>query len=194
MPDQDAAALEKMKKEIAAENVEDKPKLSFELPKNIKIGADVKLFLELFVDAIKNPKFGPENIVFYSLATGILKYDNVITYSNSDFIINRVTSKEYVYASKNDPYINLTISVEKNKAKITGVTTKEESKKIKEDEEKKDWYKTFIQLGDAARKMEKLIKAGVNQKLKEKWLLELSDLKKISKSLIGAIDDELEKN
>ena len=187
MPDQDTAAIEKMEKEIRAEGKEGK--ISIQLPENIKIGDAVPLF----ADALKKNKIDPKDIIFYSLATGILKYNRENMYSGGG-IIDRVIKKDYIYTSKNDPYAHLTITVEKNKAKFAAVTTKEDSKKIKEGEEKKDWYKTLLQLGDGIRKMKKLIKDKdrVNPELEEKYTIELSDLKNSLESLLHAINDKLE--
>lgn len=167
------AALEKMEKEIAAEG-----KFSIQLPEDTKGGNDVPLF----EDALKK-NIDPKDIVFYSLATGIVKYNDVIEYKGGSF--GRIQQKNYSYTSKNDPNIKLIIWVEKNKATFATVTTKEDSKKLKENNEKRDWYYANNNLNDNIEKIKRMIRAGINPGL--------SELKNNVESLLLAINEAQEK-
>ncbi|TSC83910.1 MAG: hypothetical protein G01um101413_713 [Parcubacteria group bacterium Gr01-1014_13] len=166
------AILQRMEKEIAAEG-----KFSIRLTEGIKY----KDAFPLFADAIKN-NIDPKDIIFYSLATGIMKYDNVIEYTPNG-ILGRVQGKKYIYKSKDDSYIELRIWVEKNKATFDSLTTKEDVEKIKRKQEKEDWYTANYELKDNIGKIKKMIKAGIN--------MELDDLKNNTESLLQTINEKL---
>ena len=164
------ATLQRMEQEIAAEG-----KFSIQLPEDIKLGNAVPFF----ADALKNPDIGPAGVVFYSLATGIVKYDHVIVRIAGQ-------TKSYVYKSKADSHIKLMIGVEKNKAAFESVTTKEDAKKIKSAKEKSDWHLATYELKDNIEKIKKIIKDGTLNP-------ELDDLKKNTESLLQTINDEQKK-
>ncbi len=106
-------AVRKMEKEIAAEG----KSFSIQLPEKIKVG-DIVPFFE---DALKN-KINPKDIVFYSLATGILRYTGQEPYSpkrESCFYANSSGSiKLDVYLKKEHPssakIYNLSIKADTN--------------------------------------------------------------------------------
>ena len=99
MPDLDAAALKEMEKEIAAEG----DLVGIELPKNPKSGDIIPLFA-----AAIEIKTKLDNIVLYSLATGILRYQ-----TNSAQKINT----EYYYSFYNPDIdsIGLTVLLDKKR-------------------------------------------------------------------------------
>ncbi len=172
---EEGVALQKMEKEIAAEG-----KFSIRLPEEIKHGEVVPFF----EDALKNPDIGSKGVVFYSLATGILKYNDEMSPPSGPGGEMK-QEKTYTYKSKNDPNIELKIWVEKNKATFAGVTTKDDAKKIKGDKEKRDWHAANYELKDNIGKIKKMIKAGIN--------MELDDLKNNVENLLQTINDERKK-
>ena len=172
---EEGVALKKMETEIAAEG-----KFSIRLPEDIKYQDTVPFF----EDALKNPAIGPKDVVFYSLATGVLKYNSVISHPSGPGG-GMKQEKTYIYKSKNNPHIELKIWVEKNKATFADITTKIDAEKIKEDKEKRDWLATNYELKDNIGKIKKMIKAGIN--------MELDDLKNNVESFLQTINDELEK-
>ncbi len=78
-----AKALEKMEKEIAAED-----KVSIQLPEYFRAGDPIPLFADTL-----NGNTDPKDIVFYSKKTGILKYQDQIYNSYRQ-------SKVYTYIDK----------------------------------------------------------------------------------------------
>ena len=118
-------------------NIEMSGKFSIQLPENLgpedaPLQCHIpNLDLPIFLDLIeiktnsKTPKkiSGPQGVSFYSLQTGILNYDGVLEYFDGN--------KEYYYKNENDKNIRLEIHVEKDKAMLTVVATKEDSEKRK---------------------------------------------------------------
>ena len=190
-----AAALEKMKKEIAAEGAEGKIKFSIELPEDIKIGAGVLYF----GNAIK--KNNPEDIVFYSLATGILKYTN----HGPDQWTKKIS---YKYNSPNNPSIGLTVELPPKKyfpATISGLSTKADVEKEKIwliKSRKRELANFFDGEREKIEKIKNIVENNgkgkffynylSDQELKEDYLTEVRGLKTSLENLLFTINDKLE--
>jgi hypothetical protein len=166
------AAIKKMEKEIA-----DEGKFSIRLPENIEWGKPVPFF----EDAIKN-NINPKDIVFYSLATGIVKFNEVTIIRNPSS--NQIQNKKFIYVGKNEPKIKLEIWLEKNKATFDSINTKEDAEKIRLNEEKRDWSYAVSNLKTSSEKIKGIIKSG-------KIDHDLDDLKKTTENLLQTINKKM---
>lgn len=152
---------------------------------------DFPIFLDLLGTKfdIKNPKkkIGPQDISLYSLETGILKYDGEVKFSGAGGRI------EYFYKNESDPKVSLEISVQKGKATLTTVTTKEDAEIKKRQTEKENWKYTIDVLEYQIAALTKTIKTGVSPELQTDYSTRLSDLKTSLERLLFDITGELEK-
>ena len=191
--DLEAEELKKMEEKIGAEG-----KFSIRLPEKIKIGAGVLYF----GDAIKK-NINPKDIIFYSLATGILKY--------TDHGPDQWTKKiSYRYNSLDNPSIGLTVELPPKKyypAIISDLSTKAdiEKEKVRSKENRK---KVLVDYMDSVEKKIKetniLIKNdgkftygyafgyALDEENKEVYFKKLKDLKPSLERLLFTINDKLE--
>lgn len=179
--------LEKMKKEIAAEG-----KVGIELPENI--AADISV--PLFSDALEN-KINPADIVLYSMATGILKYDGKTTLDKTILYIYRNHEIDSVWLS-------LRLFPKKSRpAKILNLFTKAYIEK-KEANEKEENQRRLINQLDRHKKeiqnINKIVESGrtgdyglyfVKALGKEKYFEKLKEIKTNAENLLAAVNDKL---
>ena len=124
-------AIKEMEKKIAAEK---KGKFSIQLPEDIKEGNNIPLFDE----AIKN-NIKPEDIAFYSTATGILKFNSS---KNVDAILDngkKVSTKQFFYWPEKSftypgyfPAISIQLDTKKSRSALQWVRTLQQVKEEKE--------------------------------------------------------------
>ena len=177
--------LEKMEKEIKNEG-----KFSIRLPETVT-KADA---VPLFEDALKN-NIDPKDIVFYSLATGILKYQ----YTSSD-----LNKKQFFHMYWNTDNISVRLEIVsykqyKKSAKILSLSTKadvETKNKMNEKWSKELQKRGLIQSMNMFEKniqhTKELIEKGVNKELEEMYFAKLAELKTNLERLLFTINDKLE--
>lgn len=187
--DLEAKELEQMEKEVRTEG-----KFSIQLPKSIKIGAGAILF----GDALKN-NIDPKNIVFYSLATGIL------TYAGHE--VDKWTKKNiYSYRNSENPALRLAVEVPQKKyfpAIISSLSTKAtieaEAKWLRENR-KRVLINYMNKSEQNIQGIKKLVENdgkfplgyALDEELKQVYVTELKELRTNVKLLLETIDDKLE--
>jgi len=185
--------LKKMEEEIAESGG-----FSILLPENLgpknkllryhALNLDFPIFLNLLETKIdpKNPKkkISPQDISFYSLETGILKYSDVIPFAGG--------GQNYHYKNENDNKVSLEIVVDKDKATLVKIITREDAEKIKKETERDNWEFTVNMLENKIAELARIIKDGISPELKTDYLIKLSDLKTSLERLLFAIAGELE--
>jgi hypothetical protein len=190
--DTDAAnadELKKIKKEVAAEG-----NVGIEIPQNTKAGN----LIPVFSDVVKSGGIGPEDVVFYSLATGILKYTNQE--------LDRWTKKiSYTYSNPDNRSVQLQIELPKknNPALIIYISTKADIEE-KEKKDKRSSYEYLILSID--RHSERIANIGRDLKdgkydyreqyqqfdgSREAYLQKINNLKINTENLLAAINKKL---
>ena len=180
--DQDAAALKKMQKEIAAD---EKGLTGIQLPEDIKFGDIVPLF-EDALNFNKKKEDNPDGIVFYSLATGILKHEQNDVYP---YAIN----KEHYYRYANGPYY-LCITLDKNtkKATVTDFSTKEtieELDKIDKNEDQRYLTVAITKIATSIKNINNL-KSQIDQNTMKSYLPKLEELQAELNKLIRNLEEK----
>lgn len=178
----DKEALEKMEKEIRNEG-----KFSVHLPENIKSGDLVPLFEDALKQNIK-----PEDIVFYSLVTGILRYLNHVTDPYTKVV-------SYRYFDPDNLSIQLNVELADKKYRpttIVGVLSTKadlEKGKIQSKEYRKNkLLRTMNLFEHEIQHIKDLIEKGVDKELEETYLTEIKEIRTSLKLLLDTIDDKLE--
>ncbi len=180
-----AEALKEMEKEIANEG-----KFSIQLTKNTK----EEDAIPLFEDAIKN-NIKPEDIIFYSIATGVLKYSHYDTDK-----LNQIGYYRFENPANSD--IHLTVrwrKKESHPATIFGLSTKAEveaknkkSENLSKENQKRQLIGSMDMFEKQIQYTKGLIDKGVDKELEKTYFAELEKLKTSLKLLLDTIDDKLE--
>lgn len=190
MSDLEAEELKKMEKEIAAEG----DKFSIQLPENIKIGGGVMLF----GDAIKNG-FEPEKIVFYSLATGILRYRS----HNPDMWTKK---NIYKYCDPKKSTVRLAVELPLKKyypaiiSSLSTKTTVEADEKRLREYQKQALINNINKFKQNIQEIKKSVEndekfpfgCALDEALKQVYVTKLKELRTNLKLLLKTINDKLE--
>lgn len=121
------AAIEGMRKKIESEG-----KHGILIPEHAVVGDKIPTLIELLKQ--RKPKINFQDIVFYSLATGILKYQNQKERHN---VFRDPTNTEYTYANEAEKNVFVIIKVPYTlkDAMIHSIKTQEEAKKEMSEQE-----------------------------------------------------------
>lgn len=179
-------SLEKMEKEIAAEG----RLVGLPLDENITVGAHIPLFEAALNNDVK---LKPEDIAFYSVATGILKYSRQKVQSSE-------VSSLY-YTNPNNNNVELDIYLDKEdplSATVFSITTKAKAEKdIKQNKEmqKRDFNSLMLRSESDVQDITQLIKEGLppdnREETNEGRLAKLKTLRANVKYLDSVLEEKI---